>query len=272
MNKKRSHFVPAFSDHDSTLERRLALSGVASASELPRAAADVSALAARNAATRTTLTVSAGTLGQPIGLGVTVSAAASAGSPVGTVNILDHGQVIASLSVSPSASTNPRFASSSASATLEQPPGGAAYYFGRHSLTAVFVPAGSFARSKAARAFTVGQPSYTSLTGGVEVATTADGSGPAIQSGQTANVLYTGYLARNGRIFDDSINDGGSTLGFSVGAGQVVPGFDSGVAGMRVGEARIIVIPPAEGYGATANGPIPANSTLIFVVTLKSIS
>ena len=106
----------------------------------------------------------------------------------------------------------------------------------------------------------------------MKVATIAPGSGPVIQPGQTANVLYTGYLAKNGQIFDDSINDGGTPFGFTLGAGQVIPGFDAGTAGMQVGETRIIQIPPAEGYGDTANGPIPANSTLIFVVTLESIS
>ena len=52
----------------------------------------------------------------------------------------------------------------------------------------------------------------------------------------------------------------------------MIPGFDEGVAGMQVGESRIIMIPAAEGYGHTATGPVPANSTLIFEVTLESIS
>jgi peptidylprolyl isomerase len=118
----------------------------------------------------------------------------------------------------------------------------------------------------------VGQPAYTALAGGVKVATIAPGTGPEIQSGQTASVFYTGYLAKNGQIFDDSINDGGAPFSFPLGAGQVVPGFDAGTVGMKVGESRVILIPPSEGYGARANGPIPANSTLIFVVTLESIS
>ena len=116
------------------------------------------------------------------------------------------------------------------------------------------------------------KPAYTALAGGVQIATIAQGSGPAIQSGQTASVFYTGYLAKNGHIFDDSINDGGTPFSFTVGAGQVVTGFDEGTLGMQVGETRIVLIPPAEGYGNVANGPIPAHSTLIFVVTLESIS
>jgi FKBP-type peptidyl-prolyl cis-trans isomerase len=118
----------------------------------------------------------------------------------------------------------------------------------------------------------VRKPAYTALAGGVKIATSVPGSGPEIQSGQTASVLYTGYLARNGHLFDDSINDGGTPFSFTLGAGEVIPGFDEGTVGMQVGETRIVMIPPAEGYGPTANGPIPGNSTLIFVLTLESIS
>ena len=75
-----------------------------------------------------------------------------------------------------------------------------------------------------------------------------------------------------GEIFDDSIHDGGSPFSFTIGSGQTIPGFDAGTAGMKVGETRIISIPPSQGYGSTAEGSIPANSTLIFVVTLESIS
>ena len=92
---------------------------------------------------------------------------------------------------------------------------------------------------------------------GVQVATITPGSGPQIQAGQTANVLYTGYLAKNGQIFDDSISHGGAPFAFKLGAGQVVPGFDAGTAGMQVGESRIILIPPSEGYGADRQRPHP---------------
>ena len=52
----------------------------------------------------------------------------------------------------------------------------------------------------------------------------------------------------------------------------MIPGFDIGTTGMQVGETRIVMIPPAEGYGPKVNGPIPGNSTLLFVLTLESIS
>ncbi len=117
----------------------------------------------------------------------------------------------------------------------------------------------------------INPPAFTTLSNGVNIATVAQGSGPAITSGQVANVLYTGYLASNGQVFDDSAEHGGTPLTFTLGSGQLIPGFDSGTVGMKVGETRIIEIPPAEAYGITANGSIPANSTLIFVVTLESI-
>lgn len=258
--------MPGASFAEEVLESRVVLSRAGAV------AAEVAAHAAGGAATKTTLAVVAGTLGQPMTITATVRASASAGAPSGTVAIVDHGSVLGTLPLSPTASTNARYAYGQVTATLSQPPGDSAYYFGRHQLSAVFIPTGAYSGSTGNGAFTVGQPAYTTLAGGVKVATIAPGSGPQIQAGQTASVLYTGYLAKNGQIFDDSVKDGGAPFRFTLGAGQVVPGFDAGTAGMKVGETRVILIPPAEGYGATANGPIPANSTLIFVVTLGSIS
>jgi hypothetical protein len=235
-------------------------------------AAEVSALGVRNAATQTTLAVSAGTLGQPITFTVTVRASASAGSPRGTVNLIDHGQVIQTLTLSPTTSTSSRYAFSKATFTLNQPSGDSAYAIGRHLLSAVYTPAGGFAKSRAVKAFNVTPPVYTPLANGVKIATIATGSGSEIQPGQNASVLYSGYLAKNGQLFDDSAQHGGTPLRFTLGAGQLIPGFDAGTVGMKIGETRIISIPPAQGYGSTANGPIPANSTLLFVVTLVGIS
>jgi len=268
MNKRRSRFAPALSVVNETLERRLVLS----ASTLQQSAVEVAAQSIRNAATQTTLAVSAGTLGQPITFTVTVRAAAAAGSPQGTANIVDHGTVVHTLTLSPTTSTNASLAFSEATYTLTPQPGGGAYFFGRHPVSATFIPSGTFLKSSANTVFTVSEPAYTALAGGVKTATIVQGSGPGIQSGQTASVLYTGYLARNGQIFDDSMDHGKTPFSFTLGAGQVIPGFDAGAAGMQVGETRIVLIPPAEGYGATANGPIPRNSTLVFVLTLESIS
>jgi hypothetical protein len=268
MNKRRSRFAPAFSLANETLESRIVLSG----GVVHRVAAEVAAQGLKKAATDTTLAVSAGTLGEPITFTVTVRAPAAAGSPQGTVNLTDHGKVIQSLTLMPMTSSSPKYAYSEATYTLTPQPGGGAYFFGKHSVNATFVPGGTFQKSSANKAFTVSQPNYTTLSDGVKVATIAQGSGPAIQSGQTAGVYYTGYLASNGHIFDDSVNDGGTPFLFQLGAGQVIPGFDAGTTGMKVGETRIVMIPAAEAYGSTSTGSIPANSTLIFELTLGSIS
>jgi hypothetical protein len=267
MHQKRSRFEPGVSFVNETLECRV----VMSTSGL-QGTAEVAASVLRNSPTMTSVAVSAGTLGQPITFTVTVRAPAAAGAPQGTVNITDHGQVLQTLTLSPTASTNTKYAYSQATYTLIPQPGGGAPYFGRHAINATFTPNGAFSRSAAGKVFNVSQPQYTALANGVKVATIAQGSGPQIQSGQTANLLYAGYLAKNGQIFDNSLSHGGTPLAFTLGAGQVIPGFDAGTVGMQVGESRVISIPPSQGYGSTANGPIPANSTLIFVVTLTSIS
>lgn len=269
MNKRRHRFSPADSFFQETLESRVVLS----VSTVHPATAEVAGRAAHHESTTTTLAIHGGTLGQPTTFNVTVRAAAALGSPQGTVNLVDHGTgtTVATLSLTPTTSHNARSAYSTASYTLTPQPGGDAYFFGRHSITAQFVPNGSFTASSMTKNFTVAQPHYTTIANGVKIATIANGQGPAIQSGQNAKVLYTGYLAKTGSIFDESLRHGGTPLGFKVGAGQMIPGFDAGTVGMQVGETRIIEIPASQGYGSAANGPIPANSTLIFVVTLKSI-
>ncbi len=263
MRKNRSRFVPGVTFQDEILEPRVVLSGGG-------AAAEVSAFSMKKAPTRTSLGVISGTLGLPITFTISVRGSASAGSPLGTVKILDRGQVIGTATLTPTANSG-RFATSSAVYTILPVPGGTPYAQGRHRVTAVYVPSAGFAKSTAARTFAVSPPAYTALADGVKIATIRPGAGPAIALGQTANVLYTGYLAKTGKIFDASSFHGNAPLSFRVGAGQVIPGFDAGTAGMRVGETRAIFIPPSQGYGSTANGPIPANSTLIFLVTLRSI-
>jgi FKBP-type peptidyl-prolyl cis-trans isomerase FkpA len=236
-------------------------------------AAEVASQTGGAVPTKTSLTIRAGTLAQPVTLTATVRADdAAAGSPTGTVEIRYQDQVIATMPLSPTTTTAGKNAVSEATGTFAAQPGGPAFYFGKHQLTAVFVPSGEFAPSAVEKTFTTRQPKYVTAPGGVKFATIAQGSGAEIQIGQTASVLYTGYLAKNGQIFDDSVNDGGSPLSFTMGGAGMIAGFEEGTAGMKVGETRIISIPPKEGYGNTAVGVIPANSTLIFVVTLESIS
>jgi FKBP-type peptidyl-prolyl cis-trans isomerase FkpA len=103
------------------------------------------------------------------------------------------------------------------------------------------------------------------------------GTGPAIKPGQTAVVHYTGWLYsedapdHKGRKFDSSL-DRNDPFSFPVGGGQVIQGWDQGVAGMQAGGQRRLVIPAELGYGARgAGGVIPPNATLLFDVELLSI-
>ncbi len=96
-----------------------------------------------------------------------------------------------------------------------------------------------------------------------------EGTGETVAAGQTAVVHYTGWLP-NGTQFDSS--RGREPFSFPVGAGQVIAGWDQAVAGMAVGEQRLLVIPPDLGYGATGAGDvIPPDATLVFEVELLEI-
>lgn len=97
-----------------------------------------------------------------------------------------------------------------------------------------------------------------------------EGEGEIVtKSGDTLSVLYAGYL-ENGEVFDTNV-ESGQEFEFTLGAGEVIPGWEIGLVGMKVGEVRRLGIPPAFAYGDNEVGPIPANSTLIFDVELKSI-
>ncbi|WP_426955370.1 FKBP-type peptidyl-prolyl cis-trans isomerase [Muricoccus radiodurans] len=103
------------------------------------------------------------------------------------------------------------------------------------------------------------------------------GTGEEARAGQEVAVHYTGWLhdpsapENKGRKFDSS-RDRGTPFRFSLGAGQVIQGWDEGVAGMRVGGQRTLTIPPEKGYGARgAGGVIPPNATLVFDVELLEV-
>ena len=109
----------------------------------------------------------------------------------------------------------------------------------------------------------------TKKPSGLYVLDVKEGTGPTVGAGQVAQVHYTGWLA-DGKQFDSSV--GGSPLEFGVGQGQVIAGWDEGVAGMKVGGKRRLVIPPDLGYGAAGAAPvIPPGATLVFDVELMGI-
>jgi peptidylprolyl isomerase len=97
------------------------------------------------------------------------------------------------------------------------------------------------------------------------------GDGPEAQAGQTVSVQYVGVSAANGREFDASW-DRGEPFSFQLGAQQVIPGWDQGVAGMKVGGRRELVIPPKLAYGPQGSPPaIGPNETLVFVIDLLGV-
>lgn len=97
------------------------------------------------------------------------------------------------------------------------------------------------------------------------------GSGAEAVAGKTVSVHYTGKLT-DGTKFDSSL-DRGDPFSFRLGAGQVIKGWDQGVAGMKVGGKRMLTIPPELGYGARgAGGVIPPNATLVFEVELLGVT
>lgn len=95
-------------------------------------------------------------------------------------------------------------------------------------------------------------------------------SGPTATAQATVAVRYTGALYTNGSVFDASWSKGTAPVTFPL--AQVVPGFSQGIVGMHPGDRRVIVIPPALGYGDKGSGSIPSGSTLVFVVDLVKIS
>lgn len=112
------------------------------------------------------------------------------------------------------------------------------------------------------------------LKDGLKYVDIKTGDGPALKTGQTISANYTGWLASTCQKFDSSYDAHGSTppgpISIQLAEGNLIKGWVEGLAGMKAGGIRRLYLPPALAYGAQAQGPIPANSTLIFDVQLLS--
>ncbi len=105
---------------------------------------------------------------------------------------------------------------------------------------------------------------------GVKIDEVAVGSGQVIAPGMTVAVNYVLRLGDGTLIQDSKLVNNGAPFSFIYGTGQLIPGWELGLVGMRVGGKRIITIPPELGYSAEAVGPIPANSLLVFEIEVVS--
>ena len=140
------------------------------------------------------------------------------------------------------------------------------------ALAIITVIAGGMFASASVQAQTAGKPMTT--PSGLQIIDSKVGTGASPKTGQTCVMHYTGWLYENGvkgKKFDSSV-DRGQPFEFPIGTHRVIPGWDEGVATMKVGGKRTLLIPPALGYGAAgAGGAIPGGATLLFEVELLSV-
>ncbi len=210
--------------------------------------------------TRTTVAVStpSAVLGTSVTLAAVVGAVAPGGGvPTGTITFFDG-----------SASLGAATLDSQGRASLVV----STLFLGKHTISATYAGSASYRSSiSAGVALTIVLPAGDTLnTTRLESTTVHAGAGVAPVVNDGLKVNYTGYLT-NGTKFDSSLNPGGSPFEFALGGGEVIPGWDLGLAGMKVGETRVLIIPPSLAYGNVAKNGIPANSTLVFIVNLLQI-
>lgn len=144
----------------------------------------------------------------------------------------------------------------------------------QQGMAADAAPASNATSKDAHTAPATGNASMTTTASGLEFTDTVAGTGASPKTGQTCVMHYTGWLRENGakgRKFDSS-HDRGTPFEFPIGMGHVIKGWDEGVASMKVGGKRTLIIPPDLGYGQRgAGGVIPPGATLIFDVELLDV-
>lgn len=117
-------------------------------------------------------------------------------------------------------------------------------------------------------------PAIVTTASGLRYSNSVVGTGAEATSGKSVSVHYTGWILeagdKKGPKFDSSV-DRGQPFSFTLGAGMVIKGWDEGVAGIKVGGKRTLMIPSKLGYGSQTVGPIAANSNLIFDVELLAV-
>jgi len=207
-------------------------------------------------------------LGQAVTLKATVTRASGKGTPSGNVRFtyLSGRRQVKFVTVP---------LNSRGRATYTFTDTGSALAWGTYNFDANFVANASYGASTGvAKNVQVTVPTFTTMNNGLGYATIQAGTGATVASGDTITAMYTGFLASTAGVFDES--SWHSSTGSQFSLSGVIAGWSDGIPGMKVGETRVLLIPPSLGYGSTAQGTagqqgyIPANSTLVFVVQVLS--
>lgn len=138
------------------------------------------------------------------------------------------------------------------------------------SSTAPKTPVPDIATTTFAPSLGVNLAAMTKTTNGVYYRDLSVGTGAPIDTGSKVQVRYAGFLV-NGSLFDQT-QPTASPLGFTLGTGGVIKGWDEGLVGMKLGGQRQLIIPPALGYGESGSTNIPSQAILVFVVTVVGVS
>lgn len=196
---------------------------------------------------------SATQLGQNVLLTAAITPTGGTGTPTGLVRFKDGAKILGSVALD---------ATGHAALNVYN------LFTGVHNIFARYVGNADFHASSSpgfANPVTVSLPTTTTATDGLQTATITPGTGTGAANGQALQVNYTGYLT-DGTRFDSSLNPGRTPFNFILGHKSVIDGWEEGMLGLKAGETRLLIVPPALGYGTAGQGSIPGNATLYFIV------